>query len=340
MGTKRPTVADVARRAGTSTAVVSYVLNDGPRPVSDPLRARVSRAIDELDYRPDRRAQALRRQRRWRQIGLLVPDLTLPLFGEFVGSVERHARMRDYLTLVGNTGYEPEREEEFVTAFTEGGIDGLVVVGACNATTTAAQCAQARVPVVWMHNVRGDIDSEIVGIDHVEAGELATRHLVETHDCRDLAFVGGFTADDVAHGDRETVEQRYHGAMQVDGAAITQVSTDLTAGGAYAAVRDLLQRRPTLPAGVVVATYGQAAATTRALVDHGLRIPEDIKVVGFDGSQDRYGQFDVTSAQQPVDAITDLALDNLNAPAASATGPVPAAPVPFLHVGSSCGCRG
>ncbi|WP_207843035.1 LacI family DNA-binding transcriptional regulator [Williamsia soli] len=112
MGVKRPTVADVAQRAGTSTAAVSYVLIDGPRPVSNFLRARVTRAIEELDYRPNRRAQALRRQRRWRQIGLLVPDLTLPLFGEFVGSVERQARTQDHLTMIGNTGYDPERELE------------------------------------------------------------------------------------------------------------------------------------------------------------------------------------------------------------------------------------
>lgn len=58
---KRPTLADVATRAGTSTAVVSYVLNNGPRPVSESLRARVVNALDELNYRPDTRARALRR---------------------------------------------------------------------------------------------------------------------------------------------------------------------------------------------------------------------------------------------------------------------------------------
>src|SRR4051812_35974126 len=63
---KRVTLADVARRAGTSTAVVSYVLNDGPRPVSEALRARVLEALDDLDYRPDRIARALRRPSRWR----------------------------------------------------------------------------------------------------------------------------------------------------------------------------------------------------------------------------------------------------------------------------------
>lgn len=341
MGVKRPTVADVAQRAGTSTAVVSYVLNDGPRPVSNILRARVTRAIEELDYRPNRRAQALRRQRRWRQIGLLVPDLSLPLFGEFVGSVERQARAQDHLTMVGNTGYDPERELEFVSAFAEAGIDGLVVVGASHAVETAALCAQARIPLVWMHNVRGSVDAPIVRVDHERAGEIATRHLVDTHQCRDIAFVGGFTEADVHHGDRETVEQRYRGAATVDGAEIAHIHSDLTADGAYVAVREFLSSRSTPPEGVVVATYGQTAATTRAVADHGFRIGEDVKIVAFDGGQAKYGQFDTTSAQQPVDSIAQHALERLMATTAASSDARRTRPElwePFLHVGNTCGC--
>ncbi|MFE5647121.1 LacI family DNA-binding transcriptional regulator [Rhodococcus sp. NPDC056516] len=341
MDAKRPTVADVARRAGTSTAVVSYVLNDGPRQVSDVLRARVSQAMAELNYRPDRRAQALRKQRRWRQIGLLVPDLTMPLFGEFVGTIERAARARDHLTIVANTGYDPVREAEFVSAFVEAGIDGLIVVGASNATETAAMCAQARIPVVWMHNVRGDVDAPIVGVDHVQAGEIATRHLVEMHGCRNIAFVGGFTEADVNHGDRETVEQRYRGAIAVDETEIMHIHTDLTADGAYDATRQFLDTCTAPPAGIIVGTYGQTSATTRAVVDHGLRIPEDVKIVAFDGSQAKYGQFDMTSAQQPVESITQHALERLltaKAVSPETTGAHSAPWEPFLHVGNTCGC--
>ncbi len=337
---KRPTVADVARRAGTSTAVVSYVLNGGPRPVSDALRARVSQAIEELDYRLDRRAQSLRRPRRWRQIGLLVPDLILPLFGEFVGSVERQARARDHLTMVGNTGYDPVREAEFVSAFIEAGIDGLVVIGACDAAEVAALCARARVPVAWMHSMRGEIDAEIIGADHVEAGRLVTGHLAGIHGCRDIAFVGGFTEDDVTHGDRETVAQRFAGAVAACDAPLHQIRTDLTADGAYAAVRDFLRVRPAPPDAVVVGTYGQTAAATRALTDHGLRIPEDVRVVGFDGNQARYGPYDLTSARQPVDRIARRALDELlTGPSAPADRPAAAPSAPELHLGDTCGCR-
>lgn len=333
MSGKRPTLADVASRAGTSTAVVSYVLNNGPRPVSELLRAKVITAIDELNYRPDLRARALRRPRRWQQIGLLVPDLTMPLFGEFVGRIEVEARARDHLTMIGNTGYDPERELEFATAFAEVGIDGLVVIGASNARETARLCGQERIPVVWMHSIRGEVDAEIVGVDHVRAGELVTRHLLENHDCRDIAFVGSFTETDVRHGDRETVQQRFRGVTAVLGDGVPIIRTDLTAAGAYAAVREFLRESDRAPRGMVVGTYGQTAATIRAVVDSGLDIPGDLRVVGFDGSNNDYGQFRLTAAQQPVDILTRRALSQL-LDQSSPTEPITLS----LRLGNTCGC--
>ncbi|MDT5080932.1 MAG: LacI family transcriptional regulator [Mycobacterium sp.] len=331
---KRPTLADVASRAGTSTAVVSYVLNNGPRPVSESLRAKVLVAIEELDYRFDHRARALRRPRRWRQIGLLVPDLTMPLFGDFVGRIEVEARARDHLTMIGNTGYDPERELEFATAFAEVGIDGLVVIGAANASQTARLCAQERIPVVWMHNIRGGVVSEIVGVDHVHAGELVTRHLLDTHDCQRIAFVGGFTESDVAHGDRETVQQRFIGVGSA-AADVVHISTDLTPAAAYGAVTAFLQASRDAPDAFVIGTYGQTSATIRAIVDTGLTIPDDIRVVGFDGTISDYGQFDLTTVQQPVDALTQAALTQLlDAPAA-----IPTPMEPSLRIGNTCGCH-
>lgn len=333
MSGKRPTLADVASRAGTSTAVVSYVLNNGPRPVSEVLRAKVIRAIDELNYRPDVRGRALRRSRRWRQVGLLVPDLTLPLFGEFVGRIEVAARARDHLTLIGNTGYDPEREREFVSAFAEVGVDGLLVVGAANAPQTAKLCQQERIPVVWMHNIRGDVEADIVGVDHVHAGALVARHLLDVHDCRDIVFVGGYTADDVRHGDRETVHQRFEGAASVAGRGLSHIRTDLTPAGAYAAVGEFLSDGQCAPQGLVVGTYAQAAATVRAIIDAGLYVPEDIRVVGFDGAAVDYGRLRLTVAQQPVDALARQALGRL-----LGDGPVGGDLLPTLQVGETCGC--
>jgi LacI family transcriptional regulator len=309
---KRPTLADVAARAGTSTAVVSYVMNDGPRPVSDTLRARVVAALDELNYRPNRVARALRRPRRWRQIGLLVPDLTMPLYGAFVGRVEVEARARGHLTMIGNTGFEADRELEFAAAFAEVGIDGLIVVGAVNAAATSATCTQARIPVVWVHNSRGAIDAPVVGADHVRAGSLAARHLSDTHGCTDVVFVGGLSGEDVEYGDRETVTQRYLGFSSVLGESARTITTDMTAAGSYAVVSDYLRTCARPPQGLVIGTYGQSAAVLRAVLDAGLRVPDDIRIIGFDADDaNSYRPIILTTVQQPIEAITRRALDCL-----------------------------
>ncbi|WP_278261943.1 LacI family DNA-binding transcriptional regulator [Nocardia sp. AG03] len=340
MTAKRPTLADVAARAGVSTAVVSYVLNDGPRPVSEALRAKVIAAADELRYRPDRLARALRRPRRWRQIGLLVPDLTMPLFAAIVGRVEIEARARDHLTMIGNTGYDPDRETEFATAFTEVGIDGLLVAGAVDPAGTSAICARARMPVVWVHNTRTPVDAPLVRADHEAAGRLAAEHLADVHGCRDLVFVGGFTAADVRYGDRETVAQRHRGFAAVAGAAAPVVRTDLTAAGAYERVSAYLRTRARPPEGIVVGTNAQAEATLRAITDAELAVPEQVRVVGFDTSAARqFGQLTLASVQQPIEDITRHALDRLlGSPADSVPAPEPMPIV--LSPGESCGCAG
>ncbi len=339
--TKRPTLADVATLAGVSTAAVSYVLNDGPRPVSDALRAKVLAAADELRYRPDRNARALRRPRKWRQLGLLVPDLTLPLYAALAGRLEIEARAREHLTMIGNTGYDPDRELEFTTAFTDVGIDGLIVVGAVNTPEISKSCGRARVPVAWVHSRRGPIDTPtpLLSADHVTAGRLATAHLRDVHHCRDIAFVGGFTTHDVEYGDRETVAQRHEGFVSASGLS-TQIHTDLTPDGAYRAVSAHLAAAISPPQGLVVGTNGQAAATIRAVTDAGLRVPADVRVVGFDaGASQNFAQITLTSAQQPIDVIARHAIADVLDPVVS-DGNAVRAPLPVtLDLGESCGCR-
>jgi len=333
----RVTIADIARHAGTSTAVVSYVLNPGTRPVSDKLRARVTKAMDELDYRPDRHARALRRRRRWGQIGLLVPDLTFPLYATIVGCVVREGRARSQLVITGNTGFDTTVEAELVHGFTDVGVDGLIVAGVLDGQATARACEAARIPIVWMHNNRHVVGSKVVNADHVLAGRLATEHLVQ-HGRRDIVFVGGFTEDVTTSGDRDTVYQRYLGYESVVGDGGRHVATDLTLKGAYRQVSDFLaQHHPV--GGLVVGTYGQAAAVLRAVTDAGLRVPDDLAVVAFDGdTRNSYGQIVLTTVQQHVEVMASTALD-LVLGIRRQTDPSAESFDVYLSAGDSCGCE-
>ncbi|WP_286199041.1 LacI family DNA-binding transcriptional regulator [Mycolicibacterium sp. ELW1] len=330
------TIADIARRAGTSTAVVSYVLNPGSRPVSDALRARVTEAMDDLDYRPDRHARGLRRQSQWGQIGLLVPDLTFPLYAALAGSITRQGRARRQLVITGNTGFDVDTEAELVRGFADVGVDSLLVTGILDGAACARICGLSRIPVVWVHTNRDIVGAKVVTADHVQAGRLAVQHLIE-HGRTSIAFVGGFTEQDTTSGDRDTVQQRYAGYQSVVGAVPRHVPTDLTLKGAYREVRKHLAASVP-PDGIVVGTYGQAAAVLRALADSGLKVPDDVAVVAFDGdNRNAYGQIILTTVQQPLEAMTEVALD-LALGLRSESNCPPALFEVSLSPGESCGC--
>lgn len=118
---------DVARLAGTSTAVVSYVINNGPRPVAPATREKVVAAIEQLGYRPNSVAQAMA-SRRTNLIGMVVPDARQPFFAEMAHAVERAASERGKLVLIGNSDYVDDREVHYVRAFLGMRVSGLILV--------------------------------------------------------------------------------------------------------------------------------------------------------------------------------------------------------------------
>lgn len=189
---------DVARLAGTSTAVVSYVINNGPRPVAPATRERVLAAIKELGYRPDRVAQAMA-SRRTDLIGMIVPDARQPFFAEMAHAVEQAASERGKMVLVGNSDYVEEREVHYLRAFLGMRVSGLILVSHGLNDLAAAEIEAWDARVVLLHERPEAIDDVAVVIDDVGGAQLATRHLLE-HGHPYVACVGG-TAETPSVGD-------------------------------------------------------------------------------------------------------------------------------------------
>ncbi|QNA93876.1 LacI family DNA-binding transcriptional regulator [Microbacterium sp. Se63.02b] len=121
------TRTDVARLAGVSTAVVSYVVNNGPRPVAASTRTRVLAAMDELDYRPNAVARALR-MRSAQAVGLVVPDVSNTYFGALARELSVQAFTAGYALLLGDADNDIDRERAQVESLVSHQIDGLVIV--------------------------------------------------------------------------------------------------------------------------------------------------------------------------------------------------------------------
>ncbi|MFD9045611.1 LacI family DNA-binding transcriptional regulator, partial [Streptomyces zaomyceticus] len=180
---------DVARLAGTSTAVVSYVINNGPRPVAPATRERVLAAIKELGYRPDRVAQAMA-SRRTDLIGMIVPDARQPFFAELAHAVEQAAAERGKMVLVGNSDYRDEREVHYLRAFLGMRVSGLILVSQGMSERAASEVEAWDARVVLLHERPEALDDVAVVTDDIIGAQLATQHLLD-HGYPYVACMGG-----------------------------------------------------------------------------------------------------------------------------------------------------
>ncbi|MEU6440540.1 LacI family DNA-binding transcriptional regulator [Streptomyces sp. NPDC047046] len=272
---------DVARRAGTSTAVVSYVINNGPRPVAPATRERVLAAIKELGYRPDRVAQAMA-SRRTDLIGLIVPDARQPFFAEMAHAVEQAASERGKMVLVGNSDYADAREVHYLRAFLGMRVAGLILVSQGPSETAAAEIDAWDARIVLLHRRPSPIDDVAVVTDDVGGAQLATRHLLE-HGAPYVACLGG-TEQTPAEGD--PVSDHVEGWRR----AMTEAGLP-TAGrlfqspynryDAYKVGLELLAG-PERPPALVCATDDQAIGILRAARELRIDVPGELAVAGFD----------------------------------------------------------
>ncbi|MGV9268535.1 LacI family DNA-binding transcriptional regulator [Kitasatospora sp. NPDC003701] len=338
----RVTRDDVARAAGTSTAVVSYVINDGPRPVAAATRARVLAVVEELGYRPNRVAQAMAR-RRTNLIGMVVPDARQPFFAGLAHMVEQAAAERGRLLLIGNSDYADEREAHYIRAFLGMQVDGLILVTQDPSVPGVAGFeATDGTPVVLLHHrAETERGAAVVADDDGGAREVV-RHLLGHGHAEVHCFGGTF-----ALSPNDPVTSRTAGwAAALAGAGLptegrlTPAPFDRVRAHAEALA---LLARPDRPSAVFCATDDQAIGLLRAADDLGIRVPEDLAVAGFDDIAEAViAGPPLTTVATAQDAMARAAVD-LVLTAKANEEPVPAGAHTFparMVLRRSCGCPG
>lgn len=297
---------DVAERAGTSTAVVSYVFNNGPRNVSPATRERVLKAAAELNYQPNALARALSFGKT-SSIGLIVPDIANRFFGELARALEESAAQRGNLLLIGDSGLDPERERSHISAFVERRVDSVVLVSVMD-DPDLRPFARAEVPVVTLHPLDPGQGVSSISIDYSAAAETATRHLIG-HGYRSIALLNG-------PGDSAGARQHHHGfTTAVDSSpqqiATTHLHSRIERGHAAQVAMDTLARTDR-PRAVYCSTDEQAYGVLFACNRLALSIPDDVAVTGFDGTDhSAYSVPPLTTIRQPVPEMAERAIELL-----------------------------
>lgn len=276
------TMRDVAKLAGVSQPTVSRVLNQTNTDISisEETISRVMAAVKELEYRPNVLARSLRTQKT-KMIALMLADITNPFYHPIARAVHNVARECDYEMLIADTDHLYENEIEFCEAVTRRPVDGVIMVPIhLTYADLDSFTSRTNTPVVALGQHVQHPHIDVVQVDDERAVYDITRWLIQEKGHTRFGYVG--VPDYMPPGPR-----RFRGfTMAIHEAHLTLESRfvvvgDFTLDGGKRAAAELLERGD-IPSALVVANDLMAIGVILRLQEAGLRVPEDVAVVGFD----------------------------------------------------------
>ena len=307
---QNPSIRMVAERAGVSVATVSNVIN-GKSSVSPNFAARVLKAVGELGYVVDSAASRLRSGKTM-LVGVVVPDLTNPMFASFVSTLEHAARLDGYDLVVVSARNDPAEEADRLSTLRAWRPAGLIVIPCDGAFAGRLPVAQA-VPIVVADRIPDTAGFDLVAVDNGPASAEIGRHLGAVG-CRTCLVVGSSLSI-------SNVRERWEGALSASGPIafdILEIGFDPAAAAAALAGRLTGAARPdalfALDHMTSLALYGLVGRL-------GLRIPEDIAYASFDEMEwMRLVSPALTAVRQPIEAMAESAWALLSKRMTGSTG--------------------
>jgi DNA-binding LacI/PurR family transcriptional regulator len=292
-------ITDLAKRAGVSPGTVSRALADSEL-ISKKTRDLIQAIAREHDFRPNVMARNLRIKRAG-AIGVLVPlghetgqHISDPFFMTLLGQLADALTERGYDLLLSRV--IPTKPDWLSRVAESGRVDGVILIGQSDQSDVIDRMAERYLPLVaWGANLPGQVHCS-VGSDNRRGGELATQHLID-RGCRSFAFFGDPIAPEIA--------ERLAGCRAALAAAglndaLTILPAHLTAETAHPTISKWLDDTQAIPDGIIAASDVIAMSALRALSEHGVSVPADVRVVGYD---------DLAFANQTVPPLTTIRQD-------------------------------
>lgn len=271
----------VAQRARVSTATVSRVIN-GTAFVTPETAKRVHHAIEALQFYPDVNARTLGSGRSG-MYGLIISDITNPYFPELVKAFEDIAVEHGQEVLIANTNYDPKRMETCVRRMMQRKVDGVAIMTSEMAEHLVRSLSGRQIPMVFMDTIIKAPNTSVVRVDYELGVQAAMQHLFELGH-RDIAFISG----PLSLGSAAVRAEAFRNALQMHGRGAKTPPSWMQEGdhrveGGHHAMQHILRAGNRLPTAVLTSNDLTAIGAMGAIHEAGLRIPEDISVVGFDG---------------------------------------------------------
>jgi DNA-binding LacI/PurR family transcriptional regulator len=299
-------IKEVARRAGVSPGTVSNVLNR-PERVAATTRARVEQAIRELGFVRNGSASTLRAGQS-RAVGLVVLDIGNPFFVEVARGVEDVVSERDHAVILCNSGESSAKEARNLKVLAEQRVRGVLITPAEENVSRLRQLRDRGIAVVLVdHPASGDMCS--VAVDDVAGGELAAAHLLGTG-ARRISFVTGPLAIRQCADRRKGARRALHSAGVPARNLEDVVVPEMNAHGGRQAAERLLAGD--LPDAIFCANDLLALGVLRALLRDGVRVPDDIRLIGYDDIEfSSAAAVPLSSVRQPTYQLGKIATELL-----------------------------
>lgn len=335
------TIFDVARHANVSSSTVSHVVN-GTRKVSADTAKRVEEAIIAVGYTPNAIARALAVSST-NSVGIAISALSNPYFNDIICAIERECSQLGQMVFLADTHDDPDYELSVVKALHQRRVDGIIIAPSAAADNQALRYLEEnRLPCVLVDRLTSKAFDR-VGIQNKYAMELIVAHLAE-HGHKRIGFVPGHpgfaTTLERMDGFRSGLLER---GLPVDDTLITAGSANVD--DAMASTAELLER-PNRPTALAIGNNLSMIGAMRAIRAAGLRVPQDIALIGFDDFEwaDCF-EPRLTVIAQPVQEIGRRAAELLARRIAAGTGsdradlkPKSIRLKPTLVIRNSCGC--
>lgn len=270
---------DIAHDMGLSTVTISKVLR-GHSDISEETRKRVLKRMEELNYQPNLAARALITGHS-STIGLVVPDLLHPFFAQIAKAVSASIRERGYSLIITSSEDDPELERREIEQLMARRVDAMLIASAQSSVESLHRIEERKIPYILIDRFFPDLSANFVGVDDEAVGLMATTHLID-QGCRRIAHIRGSatsTALGRVKGYRRALLERQLAPLPEHILSIGSSGDDRGAQGGYQATVELLNTKKR-PDGIFCFNDPIALGVMRAILEAGLRIPEDIAVVG------------------------------------------------------------
>jgi LacI family transcriptional regulator len=281
------TMKDIARDLSLSIVTVSKVLHNHPD-IGEETRKRVLKRMAEVNFRPNLTARSLVTGRTF-LVGLVVPDLMHPFFAEIAKALSSALRAKDYYLIIACSEEDQELEAHEIDQMLGRRLDGLIIASAHPTQAMFSRIEQQKTPYVLIDRQFPEMKANFVGIDDEAIGMLATEHLIDVG-CKRIAHIGGpETSPAIKRREGYKRALQAHGMREKAEYIVSGVTSDVESHKHGWDAMGALLALPTPPDGVFCFNDPLAIGAIDRILDEGLKVPEDIAVIGsgnlhYDGS--------------------------------------------------------